>query len=55
MLSRQEKETVIVFNEGEPLATVNTFNPSIITRLSKLEGGGFDARIRRRREALYYP
>ncbi len=38
MLSRQEKETVIVFNEEEPLATVSTFNSSIITRLSKLEG-----------------
>ena len=37
-MTRLEKETLISFNEEEPLATVTTFNSRVIARLSQLEG-----------------
>lgn len=34
-LSRYEKETIILYNEGEQLATVDTCNPTLIKRMDK--------------------
>ena len=35
-LSRQEQETIILFNEAEDTATVDTCNPALIRKLDKL-------------------
>ena len=37
-LSNYEKETIILFNEDEPTARVETFNGRLIRELKKIEG-----------------
>ena len=36
MLSRLEQETLVSFNEAEPLATISTFNGALIRKLTRL-------------------